>query len=97
MTGRRSRLPVRLRECAIDDIEVAVVRIGAASHERELATVQTNIVYCFVDAAAAVAWALGERGIRAIGRSGKVRFVAHAQVDEESVEAALDAMAAILH
>ncbi len=63
----------------------------------ELGTVQTNIVNCFVGDAAAVARALGERGIRAIGRGGKVRFVVHAQVDEDSVDAALDAMAAILH
>lgn len=63
----------------------------------ELPTVQTNIVNCLVGEAASIVRALGERGIRAIGRGRKVRFVTHAQVSEESVDAALEAMAAILH
>jgi len=41
--------------------------------------------------------ALRQRGILAIGKGRKIRFVAHAQVDGESVHAALAAMAAILH
>ena len=63
----------------------------------ELETVQTNIVNCFVDDAASVARGLSERGIRAIGRGRKIRFVTHSQVDKESVQVAIEAMAAILH
>jgi hypothetical protein len=40
---------------------------------------------------------LGERGILTLGRSRKIRFATHAQVDDESVHEALEAMAAILH
>jgi threonine aldolase len=62
----------------------------------ELESVQTNIVNCFVDDAAAVVRALRDRGILAIGRGRKIRFVTHSQVGEESVQAALEAMARIL-
>jgi threonine aldolase len=70
----------------------------AALEERlvDLERVQTNIVNCFVEDAAAVARALRLRRILVIGRERKIRFVTHAQVDEESVDAALQAMAAVL-
>ena len=58
--------------------------------------VQTNIVNCFVDDARDIVRALGERGVLALGRGRKVRFVTHAQVDESSVDAAIEALAAIL-
>ncbi|MBV9835825.1 MAG: low specificity L-threonine aldolase [Alphaproteobacteria bacterium] len=58
--------------------------------------VQTNIVNCFIDDAAAVTRRLGERGVLAIGRGRKIRFVTHRQVDDVSVDAAIAAFADIL-
>ncbi|HZB56767.1 MAG TPA: GntG family PLP-dependent aldolase [Reyranella sp.] len=58
--------------------------------------VQTNIVNCFLDDAADIARALGERGVLALAKGRRIRFVTHAQVDEASVEAAVAALADIL-
>jgi threonine aldolase len=58
--------------------------------------VQTNIVNCFLDDAADIARALGERGVLTLAKGHRIRFVTHAQVDEASVEAAVAALADIL-
>jgi threonine aldolase len=58
--------------------------------------VQTNIVNCFLDDAADIARALGERGVLALAKGRRIRFVTHAQVDEASVETAIAALADIL-
>jgi threonine aldolase len=58
--------------------------------------VQTNIVNCFLDDAAEVTRALGERGVLAIAKGRRIRFVTHAEVDEASVEAAVAALADVL-
>ena len=62
----------------------------------DLQTVQTNIVNCFVADAAAVTRGLRAHDVLALGRGRKIRFVVHSQVDEESVHAALQAMAVVL-
>ncbi len=58
--------------------------------------VKTNIVNCHVDRytddAAVIVGALRERGVLVNGRRSKVRFVAHSQVDEASVETAASAL-----
>ncbi len=62
--------------------------------------VQTNIVNCFVDRfaddAGDIDRALRERGVLAIGRGRKIRFVTHSGVDEASVDAAVSAFAQIV-
>jgi threonine aldolase len=58
--------------------------------------VQTNIVNCFLDDAADITRALGERGVLALAKGRRIRFVTHAQVDEASVETAIAALADIL-
>lgn len=58
--------------------------------------VQTNIVNCFIDDAADITRALGERGVLALAKGRRIRFVTHAQVDEASVEAAVAALADVL-
>ena len=58
--------------------------------------VQTNIVNCFVDDASGIVRGLRARGILALGKGRRIRFVTHAQVDEASVEAAVAALAEIL-
>jgi threonine aldolase len=63
----------------------------------DAAGVQTNIVNCFVDGADAVVRGLGERGVLALAKGRRIRFVTHSEVDDASVHAALEAMAAILH
>jgi threonine aldolase len=70
--------------------------VGIDARLVDLARVQTNIVNCVVDDAAAVVRALRERGVLALGRGNKVRFVTHSQVDEASVEAAVDAFSEIV-
>jgi threonine aldolase len=59
--------------------------------------VQTNIVHCslerFRDGGEAVGRALHKRGVLALRRGSRIRFVTHSHVDESSVEAALDALA----
>ena len=62
----------------------------------DAAGVQTNIVNCFVDGADAIVRGLGERGVRALAKGRKIRFVTHAQVDDASVDAALAAFADVL-
>lgn len=59
--------------------------------------IQTNIVNCFLDGADAIVRGLGERGVLALAKGRRIRFVTHSEVDDESVGAALEAMAAILH
>lgn len=63
----------------------------------DAARVQTNIVNCFVDRigaeAGVVLRALRERGVLALGHGPRIRFVTHAQVDEDSVDAAVGAFA----
>ena len=61
----------------------------------DLESVQTNIVNCFVGDAAAVARALRQRGILALGRGRRIRFVTHSQVNEESVDLTIEAMTVI--
>jgi threonine aldolase len=85
---RRDHALARRLACGLADLDDSLVDLG---------TVQTNIVNCFVDDALAVVRALRQRGILALGKGRKIRFVTHAQVDDESVRAALGAMAAILH
>ncbi|MGD9884078.1 MAG: low specificity L-threonine aldolase [Geminicoccaceae bacterium] len=67
----------------------------------DCAGVQTNIVNCFVDRfaddAAAIVGAFRQRGVLANGRRSRIRFVTHAQVDEEAVEAAVGALADVIH
>jgi threonine aldolase len=58
--------------------------------------VQTNIVNCFVDDASGVTLGLRERGVLALGKGRRIRFVTHAQVDEASVDAAIGALAEIM-
>jgi len=58
--------------------------------------VQTNIVNCFADDAGDIHRALCERGIAVISKGRKIRFVTHAQVDEDSVDAAISAFAEIM-
>lgn len=62
--------------------------------------VHTNIVNCYIDRFADDAddinRALRERGVLAISRGSRVRFVTHAQVSEASVDAAVNAMAEII-
>jgi len=58
--------------------------------------VQTNIVNCFLDDAADVTRALHERGVLALAKGRRIRFVTHAEVDEASVEAAVAALADVL-
>jgi len=70
----------------------------------DAAGVQTNIVNCFVDRfvdrfggdATAIVGALRERGVLANGKRNRIRFVTHAQVDEEAVEAAVAAVAEVI-
>jgi threonine aldolase len=66
----------------------------------ELDRVQTNIVNCYTDRfsteAAGINRALGERGIRALAKRNRIRFVTHYNLDEAAVEAALAAMAKVL-
>jgi threonine aldolase len=58
--------------------------------------VQTNIVNCFVDDARDITRHLRERGVLALAKGRRIRFVTHAQVDDASVDAALGALAEIL-
>lgn len=58
--------------------------------------VQTNIVNCFIDNAPAITRALGERGVLALAKGRRIRFVTHAEVDETSVDAAIAALADVL-
>jgi threonine aldolase len=58
--------------------------------------VQTNIVNCFIDDAPAITRGLGERGVLALAKGRRIRFVTHAQVDEASVDAAIAALADVL-
>ncbi|MBY0318154.1 MAG: low specificity L-threonine aldolase [Reyranella sp.] len=58
--------------------------------------VQTNIVNCFIDDAPAITRALGERGVLALAKGRRIRFVTHAEVDETSVDAAIAALADVL-
>ncbi len=85
---RRDHALARRLACSLVGLDDSLVDLG---------TVQTNIVNCFVDDAAAVVRALGERGILTLGKGRKIRSVTHAHVDDESVRAAIEAMAAILH
>ncbi|WP_395714448.1 threonine aldolase family protein [Reyranella sp.] len=59
--------------------------------------VQTNIVNCHVDDADDIARDLGARDVLTLSRGkNRIRFVTHSQVDEASVDAAVDALADIL-
>lgn len=62
--------------------------------------VQTNIVNCFVDRfaddAGDVNRALRERGVLAIGKGRKIRFVTHSGIDESAVDAAIGAFAQVV-
>jgi threonine aldolase len=58
--------------------------------------VQTNIVNCFIDDAPAITRGLGERGVLALAKGRRIRFVTHAEVDEASVDAAIAALADVL-
>jgi threonine aldolase len=58
--------------------------------------VQTNIVNCFIDDAGDVTRALGERGVLALAKGRRIRFVTHAEVDDASVDAAVAALADVL-
>jgi threonine aldolase len=58
--------------------------------------VQTNIVNCFIDDAVDITRALGERGVLALAKGRRIRFVTHAEVDEASVEAAVAALGDVL-
>ncbi len=64
------------------------------------AQVPTNIVYLNVGHVAAdadaVRRALAERGVQALARDSVLRFVTHRDVDDASVRAAADALAAVL-
>jgi len=66
----------------------------------EVDRVQTNIVNCYVDRFATDAGkinrALKARGILANAKRTKIRFVTHYHIDEQAVEAATAAMAAVL-
>jgi threonine aldolase len=84
---RRDHALARRLACGLADLDDSLVDLG---------TVQTNIVNCFVDDAPAVVRALRQRGILTIGKGRKIRFVAHAQVDDKSVHEAIEAMATIL-
>jgi threonine aldolase len=55
-------------------------------------TVQTNIVNCFVDDAPRITAALGERGVLALCKGRRIRFVTHCQVHDSSVDAGLAAL-----
>jgi threonine aldolase len=57
--------------------------------------VQTNIVNCFVDDAAGIVRGLRARGVLALGKGRRIRFVTHAQVDQASVDAAIGAFAEV--
>lgn len=54
---------------------------GFASRSLELTggDVQSNIVNCFVDEAPAITRGLGERGVLALAKGRRIRFVTHAQ------------------
>ena len=56
---------------------------------------QTNIVNCFVDDAAGITRGLRERGVLALSKGRRIRFVTHAQVDDASVDAAIGAFAEV--
>lgn len=58
--------------------------------------VQTNIVNCFIDDAPAITRGLGERGVLALAKGRRIRFVTHAEVDEASVDTAIAALADVL-
>lgn len=58
--------------------------------------VQTNIVNCLVDDAAEITCALHRRGVLALSRGRKIRFVTHYAVDDTSVEAAINAFGEIV-
>ena len=62
----------------------------------DAATVQTNIVNCFVDHADTIVRRLRERGVLANAKGRRIRFVTHAEVDEKSIDAAIAAMMEIL-
>ena len=59
-------------------------------------SVQTNIVNCFHDDARQIVDALGRRGVLALSKGRRIRFVTHCQVDETSVDAAIGALAQLL-
>jgi threonine aldolase len=84
---RRDHDLARRLALGLADIDASMVDAGG---------VQTNIVNCFVDNANAIMLDLRERSVLANARGRRIRFVTHAQVDEASVDAAIDAMAAIL-
>jgi len=76
---------------------------GLASIDKSLVAVehvQTNIVNCFVDRfaddAAEINRALRERGVLALSKGTKIRFVTHSQVDEKSVDAAINALGEVI-
>jgi len=66
----------------------------------EVARVQTNIVNCYVDHfandAGEINRALRQRGILALSKRTKIRFVTHYHIDDEAVAAALDAFATVI-
>lgn len=84
---RRDHARARRLACGIADLDRRLV---------DLQSVQTNIVNCFVDDAGQIVRALREHGVLALGGGRKMRFVTHSQVGDESVDAALEALAAIL-
>jgi threonine aldolase len=62
--------------------------------------VQTNIVNCFVDSiaddAGEINRALGARGVLAISRRSKIRFVTHYHIDEAAVDSAIGHFAEVV-
>ncbi|MFO1159331.1 MAG: low specificity L-threonine aldolase [Reyranellaceae bacterium] len=66
----------------------------------DVGRVQTNIVNCFVDRfaddSAGIVLGLRQRGVLANFKRTKIRFVTHAQVDEDAVEAAVRAFAEVI-
>jgi threonine aldolase len=84
---RDHRLAARLARglASIDESLVAVERV------------QTNIVNCFVDRfagdASEINRQLARRGVLAIARGTKIRFVTHYHIDEDAVDAAVSRFA----
>jgi threonine aldolase len=64
----------------------------------DMASVQTNIVNCYLDAFAAqaprIVQGVKEEGVRALASQNglKIRFVTHRHIDDESVDACIAAM-----
>ena len=80
-----------------------ILALGLAGIDESLVAVdrvQTNIVNCFVDRfaddAGEINRALRERGILAIARRTKIRFVTHYHIDEAAVDAAVTRFAEVI-